>query len=143
MYLIMLDFVKSKPLLERAVLWLMLGDSGQLDASTCAKATYNLHPCWGDGGNEVIQNAVDNLLVEGGVVAVGREVVLEALRFNACFSGAVSDGEMAAIGLSRDRAESAKLMRVEHDGVGALRAAVGEAFKFGFFGGVEEGRVAS
>lgn len=141
--MILLDVGKIKPLLEGAILRLMLGDGGQLDAATCAKSTYNLHPCWGDGGNEVIQDAVDDLLIEGGVVAVGGEVVLEALRFNAGFSGAVSDGEVAAIGLSRDGAEGAKLMRVKHDAVGALRAAVGESFKFGFFGGVEEGRVAS
>lgn len=132
---------KKRRNLEGAVFGLVLGDGGELDAAAGAKAAFYFHPGGGDGGDEIVEDAVDDLFVEGGVVAVGSEVVFEAFGFDALVCRAVGDGEVAGVRLAGHGAEGGELVRVEYDGVGPLRGAVREGFEFGVVGGGEEGGV--
>lgn len=99
------DGLRSGHGVQRAVFRLVLGDGGELDAAACAEAAFDFHPCGMDGGDEVIEDAVDDLLVESRVVAIGGEVVFEGFRFYAMFRRAVGDGEVARVRLPGDGAE--------------------------------------
>lgn len=117
---------------EGAVFRLVFGDGGELDAAAGAKAAFHFHPHRGDGRHQVIQDAVDDLLIESRVVAVGDEVIFQALGFHNFLSRAVGDGQVAAVRLPGDGAEGGELVRVEHDGIAPLRAAVRERFQLCF-----------
>ena len=116
----------------------MFGHGGELDAAAGGEPALHLQPAGGDGRHEVIRDAVDDLFVEGGIVAVGGQVVLEGLGFHTVSVRYVGDRQVAGVRLAGDGAEGGKFVRVQRDGVGA-RAAVGEGFQLGVVRAGEEG----
>ena len=117
---------------------LVLGGAGELNAAARTELTGHLHPCRVNSSYEVIQNAVDNLLIESGIVAEGNEVVLEALCLHHFFCRGLGDGQLAAVRLPGDGSEGGKLVRGECYHVGALRAAVGECLQLSVLGAAEK-----
>ncbi len=83
----------------------MLRDRCELYAPTRAKAPLDAHPCGRDSGDEVIKDAIDHLLIKGGMIAEGGEVVLEALCLDYRSRRAISNRQVTAIWLPRHRAE--------------------------------------
>lgn len=99
-------------------------------------------PAWGEisayyglarvyGANDVAEDAVDDFLVEGLVVAEGGEVKFQRFRLDAGFAGDVADLNARGIGLASDGAERGKFGEIEMHPVVSLWAAVGKCLKFG------------
>src|SRR5690606_29517405 len=71
------------------------------------------------------------VLVKGAVIAEGRQVELQRLRFDDPVTRHVIDDEMREIRLSGDRAERGELRRGEADDVRGIRMRIRHSFELG------------
>lgn len=124
--------------LKGTVFRVVFRHGGQLDAAAGGKTAFHLQPAGGDGGHQVVRDAVDDLFVKGGIVAVGGQIIFEGLGFHAVLVRNVNDRQVAGVRLPGDGAQGGKLVRVQRDGVGP-RAAVGEGLQLGVVRAGEEG----
>ncbi len=100
-----------------------------------------LHPPWPAGRSQVVQNAIDHVLVEDAYIAVGLKVILEALQFEAEFVGDVFDLNRPEVGLAGFGTDGGKFRRDVLDGVIALRMRIVERFNI-FHSAIQITRIA-
>ncbi len=83
----------------------MGGLGGEADAAAWGEISsyYGLARVY--GADDVAEDAVDDFLVEGLVVAEGGEIKFQRFRLDAGFAGDVADLNARGIGLAGDRAE--------------------------------------
>ena len=67
------------------VLRTVLGDRSETYAAACAETPDHTHPTRGSCSHKIVEDAVDHLLIEGGIVAERDEVIFETLCFNHFF----------------------------------------------------------
>lgn len=97
------------------------------------------------GGDQVVEDDVDDVLVEVAAVAEAAEVELEGLRLDHFLVSHVADQDCRPVGLAGDRAEAGELDAFEERPVVALRVLVGEDLQqlrivaVGIVGGAAEG----
>ena len=87
------------------------------DPATNVPVADDLHPTRIDGRDNVVEDPVRDVLLEGALVPVRPEIELEGLEFDTQFVGDVFDVEVCEIGLAREWAEAGELGRFEGDGV--------------------------
>jgi hypothetical protein len=90
------------------------GDYGG-DAAAGAEVAYDDGPDGIAGFNDVVEDLVDDVLLEDAEVAVGEEVLLEALELEAALAGHVADGEAAEVGEAGLGADAGELGVVDED----------------------------
>jgi hypothetical protein len=93
------------------------GDDGG-DAAAGAEVAYDNGPDGVAGFDDVVENLVDDVFLEDAQVAVGEEILLEGLEFEAALAGHVADGETAEVGETRFGADAGELGIVHEDLVG-------------------------
>jgi len=84
------------------------GDAGR-DAAAGCEFSVNLHPSGADRRDEIVQNAVDDMLVEDADLAVLEQIQLEALELNDFFLGRIADDDAAEVGQPRHGTERGEL----------------------------------
>src|SRR6202040_47741 len=99
------------------------------DAAAGAEVADDDGPDWVAGFDDVVEDLVDDVFLEDARVAVGEEVLLEGLEFEAAAAGHVADGEAAKVGEAGLGADGGELGVVDEDLVGA------ELVRPGFDGG--------
>jgi len=110
------------------------GGHGQGDSSPRIKLTRHVHLAGFDGFDEVFEDTIDDLFVEGGVIAEGEEVEFERLAFETETMGNIVDGDDAEIRLTGDGAEGGEFGAMEPDMVGAVGVGVLEGFETSLVG---------
>src|ERR1700761_4389979 len=73
------------------------GDDGG-DAAAGAEVADDDGPDWVAGFDYVVEDLVDDVLLKDAQVAIGEEVLLEGLQFEAALAGHVADGDAAEVG---------------------------------------------
>ena len=73
------------------------------------EAAFHLQPPRGNGGHQIIRDAVDDLFIKSRVVAVGGQVVFERFGFHALFRRNVGDRQVTGIRLTGNGAEGGKI----------------------------------
>jgi hypothetical protein len=109
-------------------------DSG--DAAAGAEVSYDHGPDWVTGFDDVVEDLVDDVFLEDAEVAVGEEVFLEGLEFQAALAGHIADSEAAEVGEAGLGADAGELGIVDEDLVGLELVLPGLD---GWEGGVEAG----
>jgi hypothetical protein len=95
------------------------------DAAAGAEVADDFGPDGIAGFDYVVEDLVDDVLLEDAEVAVGEEVLLEALELEAGFAGHVANGEPAEVGEAGFGADGGELGVVDEDFVGAELVAPG------------------
>lgn len=108
----------------------MRGLGGQADAAAWGEISADDGFFGVGGSNDVLQDAIDDFLVKGLMIAKRGEVKFERLGLDAHLIGDVADLNARGIGLSRHRTERRKFGKIEMHPVVVLWAAVGERFQF-------------
>lgn len=108
----------------------MRGLGGEADAAAWGEISADDRFFGGDGGDDVLQDAIDDFLIEGLMIAKRGEVEFERLGLDAHLIGNVADLDARGIGLTSDGAERRKFGKIEMHPVVVLWAAVGEGFQF-------------
>src|SRR3990170_3839747 len=93
------------------------GFDGGAHAAAGGELAAHLRPRRAAGGHHVAQDAVHGVLVKDAQVAVGQDVHLERLQFQAAAARLVAEGERAEVGLPRARADGGVLRDGDGDGV--------------------------
>jgi hypothetical protein len=106
------------------------------DAAAGAEVAYYFDPDGVAGFDYVVEDLIDDVFLEDAEVAVGEEVFLEGLEFEAALAGHVADGEAAEVRKAGLGAYGGELGVVDEDLVGAELVLPG--FDVGEFG-VEAG----
>ena len=117
----------------------MGGLGGEADAAAWGEISAHYGLARVHGANDVAEDAVDDFLVEGLVVAEGGEVKFQRFRLDAGFAGDVADLNARGIGLAGDGAERGKFGKIKMHPVVSLWAAVGKCLKFGLIGRLRPG----
>src|SRR5207249_4563575 len=113
----------------KSLRWLalaVLGDDHGVDAA--ADREVPLHPevARREHGDQVVEDAVGDRLVEVALVAERPQVQLERLQLDALLAGDVADAEGGEVGLAGERAEAGELRALEAHLVAAPRVGVRE-----------------
>ena len=87
-----------------------------------------LHPPWFAGSGEIVQDAIDYVLIEDAHIAIGLKVEFETLQFDAAFVGDVFDFDGPEVRLAGFGADGGELRRDVLDNVIALRMRIVECF---------------
>ena len=106
-------------------------DDGR-DTSAGAEVAYYVSPDWVAGFDYVVEDLVDDVLLKDAQVAIGEEIFLEGLQFEAALAGHVADGDAAEVGQAGLGADGGELGIVDEDLVGFELIAPG--FDGGEFG---------
>ena len=93
------------------------GDYGG-DASAGAEVAGDDGPDGVGGFDYVVEDLVDDVFLEDAEVAIGEEILLEGLEFEAGLAGHVADGETAEVGQAGLGADAGELGVVDEDFVG-------------------------
>jgi len=109
------------------------GLAGELDAAAGAEFPADMEFGRSHGGDQVVEDAVDDLLVEGGEISEGGKVEFERLRFHAGFARDVTDHDVGGIGLAGDGAERGEFRAIKVDPEASAGAAIREGLELGFF----------
>jgi len=104
----------------------VLSDDAQRQAATGHELAFNLHFAGLTRLDEVVQNSVDDVFVEGTDVAIGGKVKLQGLGLNAQLVWDIIDEDLGEVRLAGDWAQGGKIGAVEADGVGAAWFGVGK-----------------
>ena len=104
--------------------------SGDHEINTAANVivTRHDHPFWRASFHHCVEHDVGYVLVEVTLIAEAPEELLEALRFEALFSGAIFDGNGREIGLTSQRAERCKFDSRKFNGVVIIRMRIRKSF---------------
>ena len=78
---------------RRTIFGAVFGRRGEANTAAGSKTTDYPHPAGLSGRDEIIQDAVDDLLVEGWIVTEGDEVILETFRLDNFVRRTVRNGE--------------------------------------------------
>src|SRR4051812_5496253 len=92
------------------------GDTGA-DAAAGGEGGDELEAAGIQGGDEVVEDAVGDILVEDALVAEALEVHLQTFQLDALLLGRVGERERAEIGLARHRADRSELGADDFDDV--------------------------
>ena len=107
-------------------IFLVSGGYRRVDPAADEKIAFHSHETGRGGPDQIIQDSVGDLLVEGPNIAVGPEVKFQALQLYTKLLRNVSDPDRCKIGLSRLRAKTGKLGDPNSYGVIPLRVRVSE-----------------
>ena len=107
------------------------GDDGS-DSSANVPVSNDLDPPWVDGGDDVVEDPVRYVLVEGAFVPVCPEVDLERLEFYAQLVGDVVDDKVCEVRLTCEGAETGEFWSVEGDDVVPAGMRIGERIETKF-----------
>src|SRR5690554_3132363 len=101
----------------------------RMQAAADVEVADNGRPAWVDRGDQVVEDLVGDLLVEGALVAVRPEVQLERLQLHDLLVRDIADGDRGEVGLAGYRADASELRRRDLDLVVPLRLGVGHRLK--------------
>src|SRR5882724_5153156 len=88
------------------------------DAAAGAEVADDFGPDGVAGFDYVVEDLIDDVLLEDAEVAVGEEIFLEGLEFEAGLAGHVADGDAAEVGEAGFGADGGELGVVDEDLVG-------------------------
>ncbi len=108
----------------------MLGPYGDADAAAGLETSLNLTPTGSEGGDEVVQQDVGEMLVKDALVPKRPEVELERLGLDDAFGGQITDADLGEVGLTRGRTKAGKLVGLNLDHVVPIRIAVRKGLQF-------------
>ena len=114
---------------QTALLLDVLDDDGGVDAAADVEVAFDAGAAGVDGGDQVLEDAVGDRLVEGALVAVRPEVELPGLQLDAQPVGDVFDADGGEVGLPGLGAQAGELGRLEADDVVPPRVGVGEGLQ--------------
>ena len=95
------------------------------DAAAGAEVAGDFGPDGVAGFDDVVEDLVDDVFLKDAEVAVGEEVLLEALELEAGFAGHVADEDAAEVGKAGFGADGGELGVVDEDLVGLKLIAPG------------------
>ena len=107
-------------------IFLVSGGYRRVDPAADEKIAFHSHETGRGGPDQIIQDSVGDLLVEGPNIAVGPEVKFQALQLYTKLLRNVSDPDRCKIGLSRLRAKTGKLRALELNFIVPARLWIGE-----------------
>ncbi len=102
----------------------VLYNSSQFNPATGDKLSPDMQPFGFTDLNDVVGNAVHQLLIEGLGIPIGVEIVLQGFRFNTFLLGNVLNMDGGKIWLSRNWAQGRKVLTVKFDEVVPLGVVV-------------------
>jgi hypothetical protein len=112
----------------------VFGNDRKGQSATGRESGLDFHPARLAGLNQVIQDLVDDMLIEGMDVSVRRQIKLERLGLNAELIRNVLDEDLSEIGLARHRAEGSEIRAVEADSIIAAGLGVWKGLDSGGLG---------
>jgi len=108
----------------------MLGGDGGGDATAGVEGAGDGHAAGRAGGDQVVEDAVDEGFVEDAFVAVGLEIKFKGLEFEATLVGTVRYDDGAEIGLAGPGTEAGKFGATDLNLIIPLGMGIGEGFQF-------------
>lgn len=105
------------------------GGHGRGDSAAWAECGDDFHSFGREDRDEVVEDAIGDVLVEDALVAELLEIHFQAFEFDAAVGGRVAEGKDAEVGLARLGAERGELRGDDFDGVIAAGKLVLEGFQ--------------
>src|SRR4051794_9848202 len=119
----------------------VLGNNGKRETSASDEFTFNPHAAGLTGGNEVVEDAIDDFLVEGRDIPIRREIKFQGLGFDALLIRNILKVNLGEVRLAGYRTQGSKFWRVDTNPVIAFWESVRESLEFGFSGRIGKGSV--
>ncbi len=107
----------------------MLGIDGDANAAPRRECRRDLAPARLERLHKVVENCVGDVFVKDALIAEGRQVKFQRLRFQYALSGDVFDGERGEIGLPGCWANTGELLGAQRDGVISVGMSIRESLQ--------------
>ena len=116
----------------------MLGDDSEREPAAGGKATFNAHVPGMARANQIVEDAVDHGFVERMDVAIGGQIQLQRLGFEAPRVGDVFDKNLGEIRLAGHGAKRREIRAINADGKIPVNIWIGKRFQRGLLGRLGE-----